>query len=123
MSTPKKVIMIGWHPDALDYSKWPELTPAKLYAVLEADRDRLKALGYDAELCYIHSEATAQADTAQALASKPDCVSIGAGVRTDPDHFLLFEKLVNVVHQAAPQAAICFNTNAHDLADAVRRWV
>lgn len=119
----KKIIMIGLHPDTLNYAKWPELTPEKLFAILEKDRDTLQKLGYDAQLCYIRSKETAEADVEKALASKPDCVSIGAGVRTDPDYFLLFEKLINVVHQTAPQARICFNTNATDLADAVRCWV
>lgn len=31
-----------------------------------------------------------------------DCVLIGAGVRTLTVHFLLFEKLINVVHAHAP---------------------
>ena len=51
-----------------------------------------------------------------------DAVLIGAGVRTAPDHFLLFEKLINAVHRHAPQAAICFNTNPTDTAAAVQRW-
>lgn len=52
-----------------------------------------------------------------------DCVLIGAGVRTLTVHFLLFEKLINVVHAHAPQARLCFNTRPDDTAQAVRRWV
>ena len=52
-----------------------------------------------------------------------DCVLIGAGVRLDPEHFLLFEKLINVVHEYAPKAKICFNTSPGDTAAAVMRWV
>jgi hypothetical protein len=60
----------------------------------------------------------------EALARRSyDCVMIGAGVRTDPEQFFLFEKLINVVHRAAPGARICFNTGPADSADAVRRWV
>lgn len=124
MNKPAKVIMIGWHPSALDYTKWPDLTPEKLFAMLENDRDKLTKLGYDAQLCYIHSAETAQADVEKVLLNNPvDCVSVGAGVRADPTHLLLFEQLINVVHKAAPQASICFNSNPHDLADAVQRWV
>lgn len=121
----KKIIMIGLHPSIVDYAnKWPNLNEEKLFAVLEADRANLQKLGYDAELAYIQSMDTAAADLEKVLReAKPDCVSIGAGVRTDADHFLLFEQLINVVHKTAPQASICFNTNAHDLADAVKRWV
>jgi hypothetical protein len=46
----------------------------------------------------------------------------GAGVRKDDDHFLVFEKLVNIVHQYAPQARIAFNTGPTDSDLAVQRW-
>ncbi len=52
-----------------------------------------------------------------------DCVVIGAGVRTFPEHFLLFEKLINAVHKSAPTAKICFNTRPGDTAAAVQRWL
>jgi hypothetical protein len=52
-----------------------------------------------------------------------DCVLIGAGIRMMPSQFLLFEKLVNVVHEHAPQAKLCFNTKPSDMAEAVRRWL
>jgi hypothetical protein len=49
---------------------------------------------------------------------------IGAGVRLDPDHFLLFEKLVNVVHRHAPASVkICFNTRPNNTIEAVQRWI
>lgn len=51
-----------------------------------------------------------------------DCILIGAGVRTIPRHFILFEKLLNIVHEHAPQARICFNTRPGDTAEAVQRW-
>src|ERR1035437_8033326 len=44
------------------------------------------------------------------------------GVRTIPSHFILFERLINVVHEHAPQAKLCFNTKPSDTAEAVQRW-
>jgi hypothetical protein len=35
----------------------------------------------------------------------------------------LFEKLINVVHECAPHAMLCFNTKPTDTAEAVLRWV
>jgi precorrin-6B methylase 2 len=67
-----------------------------------------------------------KAGEAQSAALKEktfDCVLIGAGIRTIPPLFLLFEKLVNVVHEGAPQAKICFNTVPADTAVSVQRWV
>ena len=52
-----------------------------------------------------------------------DCILIGAGVRANPSNFLLFEKLINVVHEHAPQAKLCFNTLPSDTAAAVKRWL
>jgi hypothetical protein len=52
-----------------------------------------------------------------------DCILIGAGVRANPSNLLLFEKLINVVHQHAPRAKLCFNTIPGDTAAAVKRWV
>ena len=39
-----------------------------------------------------------------------------------PPLFLLFEKLVNIVHAGAPQGKFCFNTVPADTAVAVQRW-
>jgi hypothetical protein len=51
-----------------------------------------------------------------------EVVLIGAGVRRDDDHFLTFEKLVNVVHEFAPNSKIAFNTGPTDSDAAVQRW-
>jgi hypothetical protein len=50
-------------------------------------------------------------------------VVIGAGVRLPPVYFLLFERLINVVHTHAPDARIAFNTKPTDNAEAVQRWI
>jgi hypothetical protein len=124
MEAKKRVIMIGLGPDAVDYDRFPGLTPEKLVAQLKADEAALNALGYDAQQFFIDRGETAEAVVTKKLTeSKFDCVVIGAGVRNNPDHILLFEKLVNVVHQYAPSAKIAFNTKASDTAEAVRRWV
>jgi hypothetical protein len=52
-----------------------------------------------------------------------DCILSGAGVRTNPSNFMLFEKLINMVHENAPQAKLCFNTMPSDTAAAVQRWL
>jgi hypothetical protein len=59
MSKKNSVLLVGWHPDAVDYSKWPGLTAEKLRTALEGDKAKLEALGYDAELGFIKSAETA----------------------------------------------------------------
>ncbi len=124
MSTKKSVVLIGLRPELADFSNHPGLNPEKLMTQLNADLSGLIDQGYDAQLCLVDLGETAGAVVKKKLAEKPfDCVMIGAGVRTYPGHFLLFEQLINLVHQQAPSARICFNTRPDDTAEAIRRWV
>ena len=123
MNTKTSVVLIGWNPEVVDYSKWPGLTPEKLTAALEADKSMLNDLGYDTNLLFIDDAETAFNTVKEKLKQKTyNCVLIGAGVRTVDEHFIVFEQLVNAVHEAAPNAKICFNTNPSDTAEAVQRW-
>ena len=124
MPEEKNVLLIGLDPAVVEYAKWPGLTPEKLEGGLSRDVAALKEHGIDAKLCFIDHGETAEATVRAALAATPpDCVLIGAGVRTDPDEFLMFERLVNVLREAVPGCPICFNTGPTDSVDAVRRHI
>jgi hypothetical protein len=124
MSNKTNVLLVGWNPDVVDYSKWPGLTAEKLRAGLEGDRDKMNAPGYQATLGLINNADTACASVIDLLSERSyDCVLIGAGVRSVDEYFFLFEAIVNTVHQQAPNAKICFNTGPFDSVDAVQRWV
>jgi hypothetical protein len=127
MPSEKTVLVIGLDPALIDFSKPgypPDMDAAKVTAGLKASEEELTRLGYSVEMCYTDFGATAEAVVESRLKQKRfDCVLIGAGVRTVPGNFLLFEKLVNVVHRHAPQASICFNTLPSDTAAAVKRWL
>ena len=120
-----KVLMIGLDPKVVDYSHLAvKLDEPTLRAGLAADEKRLRDLGYDAGWLLIDRGETAEAVVSAALEEKAfDCVLIGAGIRTIPPMFPLFEKLVNLVHEKAPHAKICFNTVPEDTAASVQRWV
>jgi hypothetical protein len=47
---------------------------------------------------------------------------IGGGLRLPPKSLQLFETVINVVHKAAPNASIAFNTRPEDTAEAAARW-
>ena len=120
----KKVLMVGWHPTMVDYSKYPGLKAEKLGGALRVDERKLIDQGYDASIGFIFSGETATDQLADTLkAATFDIVMIGAGVRKDDEHFLVFEKLVNVVHELAPQARIAFNTGPTDSNAAINRWI
>lgn len=52
-----------------------------------------------------------------------DCVVIGAGLREPAARLLLFEKIINLVHDFVPDTKIGFNTTSADSAEAVQRWI
>ena len=122
-----RLLLLGLDPDIVDYSKAPVpgLTAAKVRSAIEADRAKLEELGYSVTVLYVDAGEKAEALLADTLATdRYDCIMIGAGLRTVPPYFLLFEKLINVIHQRAPASTkLCFNTNPTDTAEAVQRWV
>ncbi len=124
MKAGKSVLVIGFEPTLLDYTTIPDLDAAKVMAGLKADETRLQNLGYDVELCLHDLGETAETVVRDRLRQKQfDCIVIGAGLRTIPKYFILFEKLINVVHEHAPRAKLCFNTKPSDTAEAVQRWI
>lgn len=122
MNTIPLVLLVGLRADVVDYDKYPGLTPEKLTQGLEANRQELAEEGVEAHWCFVDRGETAAAELEQALrAHDYDCALIGAGVRADLELTLLFESLVNVIRAVAPGAALAFNSNPFDTAEAVRR--
>lgn len=117
------VLALGLDPSAVDLADSSDLTPDLIKAFIEAQLQRVREAGYQVNTCLVDTSGFADAVTAKCLSEKKfDCVMIGAGLRA-PQHLLLFEKLLNLVHVHAPAAKICFNTTPADSLDAVQRWV
>lgn len=129
METRKQVLIVGLQPELIDFSSpeyaaFPGLTAEKVLEGLNAGAASLRAQGYEAQICLTDFGATADDVLRKALTQNQfDCVLVGAGVRTVPTHFLLFEKIINTIHAHAPGAKICFNTKPSDTAEAVNRWI
>jgi hypothetical protein len=123
----KSVLVIGLDPTLIDFSMpgyAPGLNAAKVLIGLKSSEEELTGLGYDVQMCLTDFGETAESVVRTQLKQRPfDCILIGAGVRANPNNFILFEKLINVVHENAPQARLCFNTSPSDTADAVKRWL
>ncbi len=120
-----RVLYIGIEPTLVDLSAAPPgATAEALMKGISAVVQKLNDSGYEAHWCPVDLGETAEATVTKALAERSvDCVVIGAGIRMGAAYFLLFEKLLNVVHEQAPQAKICFNTTPADTLEAVQRWV
>ena len=127
MADAKSVLVVGLDPTLIDFSDPgypPGMSAEKVFAGMKSSEEELTGLGYSVGTCLTDFGETAEAVVQNKLAERPwDCVMIGAGVRVNPSNFILFEKLVNVVHEHAPQAKICFNQLPSDTAEAVKRWV
>jgi hypothetical protein len=127
MTGTKSVLVIGLDPTLIDFSKPgypPGMNATKVFAGLRSSEDELTRLGCTVRMCLTDFGETAEAVVKAELKERHfDCILIGAGVRTNPDNFLLFEKLVNVVHAHAPGAKMCFNTLPSDVAAAIQRWL
>jgi hypothetical protein len=120
----KTVLAIGIEPSFVDFSAYPGLTAELVRNFIEAQIEKLRELGYDAESCLIEPGETAEAATVAALTSRHlDCVVIGAGLRQPAERLLLFERVINLVLIHVPHVRICFNTTPADTAEAVRRWI
>jgi len=127
MAGEKSVLVIGLDPTLIDFSRpgyAPGMDATKVFAGLKSSEEELTGLGYSVQMCLTDFGETAEAVVQGRLEQlRFDCVLIGAGVRANPSNLLLFEKLINVVHERAPQAKICFNTLPSDTAAAVQRWL
>ncbi len=128
MTSKKLVLSVGLQPQLINfddpaYAAYPGMTAEKVQGGLDKDIATLNALGYKATLCLTDFGETAEAVIQACLQqNRFDCIVIGAGLRTIGKNFLLFEKVLNVVHEHAPHARICFNTGPFDTAAAVQRW-
>jgi hypothetical protein len=120
----KRVLLIGVDPTLVDFNPSRGLNAEKVMAAGNEASARLTTLGYEVQTRIVDLGATAESVVVEALAQNTfDCIMIGAGVRALPEHTLLFEKVINVVHQNAPSAKLCFNTTPGDTVEAVLRWV
>jgi hypothetical protein len=119
MSTPRNVLVIGFDPYA-----FPEYDAALIAATLAAGHQRFAAEGIPADLCLVQPDATAEPEIVARLTAKDYAVVvIGGGIRKHDPAVGLFERVIHLVRQHAPGAAIAFNTNPTDCLEAARRWL
>lgn len=127
MTDKKNVLVVGLDPALIDFSKpgyAPGMDATKVLAGIKSSEEELTRLGYSVQTCLTDFGETAGAVLQSRLQqTRFNCVLIGAGVRANPSNFILFEKLINVVHEHAPQARLCFNQLPGDTAEAVKRWL
>jgi hypothetical protein len=117
------VLALGLDPASTNPQSIAGMSPALVRAFIDSQLDRVRAAGYEVESCLVDLGETAEAVLTRQLQNRSfDCVLIGAGLRA-PEHYLLFERLLNAIHALAGDAKICFNSKPADSLEAVQRWV
>jgi hypothetical protein len=123
--TNKKVLLIGIDPKLID----PNLSTAtgwdanRVKTAAQDTNKRLMDLGYEVQGCLVDLGETAESVVSDTLSrEKFDYIMVGAGVRILPQHTVMFEKIVNTIHQKVRSSKICFNTNPADTVEAILRW-
>ncbi len=120
-----RILFVGQAPATVDFSD-PSLPPGmnadKINAGIALGLKKIEERGWQGEPCMITPDDAGRASLERQLrASSYDCVVIGGGLRLPPKSLALFETVVNVIHKAAPDAVIAFNTKPEDTADAAAR--
>jgi hypothetical protein len=120
-----RILFVGQKPETVDFSD-PALPPGfdadKINAGIVIAVEKIRECGWQGDTCIITPDAAGGAMLEAALnGAAYDCVVIGGGLRLPPKSLGLFEMVVNLVHKAAPNAAIAFNTRPEDTAEAAAR--
>ena len=120
-----RILFVGQKPETVDFSD-PSLPPGfnaeKINAGIAIAADKIAERGWQGDTCMITPDEAGRAMLEKQLRSAAyDCVVIGGGLRLPPKGLALFEAVVNIIHKAAPGAAIAFNTRPEDTADAAAR--
>jgi hypothetical protein len=113
------VLLVGFDPRAI-----PGIDAELVETAIALGEQRLRAAGFETTYCLVAPDEQAETEIVAALqAADHDCVVVGGGIRK-PEPFLeLFERVVNLIRQHAPDAAIAFNTTGENSVEAVRRWL
>jgi hypothetical protein len=119
-AAPPRVLVIG-----LDAYRVPgPWDPEPVVAAIAESTARFVEQGIDVENCLIGLDGSddIEAVVTAALRAGPwECVLVGGGIRKRDDLLELFETIVNLVHQHAPDAAIAFNRTPSDIVEAATR--
>lgn len=120
-----KILFVGQKPETVDFSD-PSLPPGlnaeKIHAGIAVGVKKIEERGWQGDTCMITPDAAGSAMLEKALTGVDyDCVVIGGGMRLPTKGLALFETVVNIIHKAAPNAKIAFNTQPEDTADAAGR--
>jgi hypothetical protein len=122
-----RVLVIGYAPDAVDFSDPalpPGMTAEKVAAGLRQDGENMRARGWEAEHLMIRADDRLRQTILDRLAAaRYDCIVIGGGVRLTTRRVPELEIVVAAIRQGAPDTPIAFNASPSSSGDAAARWL
>ena len=125
MSAPTpdpQVLVIGIDPHRMGGGFDPE----PIAQTIEAGMAKFTEHGVGAESCLFGIDGSDNPEelATAALQTRPwKCVIVGVGLRKADNELLLFERIVNLIRQHAPDAAIAFNATLPEFYEAAARWI
>ena len=117
-----RVLVIGLDPYRVP-GPWD---PAPMAEAIAVGLARFADAGIGVESCLFGLDGSddIEAVVTEALDKGPwEVVVVGGGVRRAEDRLELFERIMNLVHRHAPEAAIAFNSTPTGTFDAAARWL
>ena len=118
MQSPN-VLVVGIDPRAV-----PGMDADAIETALEQGQAEFEKRGVAADLCLVGLDRTAEPKIVRYLTRHSYvCVVVGGGIRKPEPLLPFFERVVNLIRQHAPGAAIAFNTSPMDSAEAAARWI
>jgi hypothetical protein len=117
-----QVLVIGIDPHRMGGGFDPE----PVAQAIETGMAKFAEHGVGAESCLFGidgSDNPEQLAAAALTARAWECVIVGVGLRKADNELVLFERIVNLVRQHAPDAAIAFNATLPEFYEAAARWL
>ncbi|MBD2705420.1 hypothetical protein IC229_32720 [Spirosoma sp. BT702] len=123
----KIILIIGMNTHTIDYTN-PELPKGITAEMIEqgtkATVNKLSSIGFQAELFLIDAGTVAPGNLEQLVRRvNYDGIVVGNGIRGVASNFILFEQIINIIHENAPKSKIIFNTLPNNTDEAVKRWL
>lgn len=116
-----KVLIVGLDPHKIQFGTERGLTAGSVSAAGQATNDKLQALGHSVETWLFGPDADEQPLVDLLAARDFDVILVAAGLRGLPEHTLLFENIMNVIHRNDRSANLCFNSSPENAFDAISR--
>ncbi|MBY5454390.1 MULTISPECIES: hypothetical protein [Rhizobium] len=116
-----RILIVGLDPHKIEFGSERGLSAEGVSATGRATNDKLEGLGHSVETWLIGPDANEKPLLDLLSRCDFDVILVAAGLRGLPEHTLLFERIMNVIHRNARSATLCFNSKPDNALEAILR--